>query len=170
MRDRRRALVDKSIASYGLAVVFVASAILLRLSMVRLLGADLPPFISFYPATVLAAVYGGRGSGLLATALSALSAVYLMMPSVGTLAIARTSDLVALIFFVAMGVFISLVVERYRHRERLMAEDSQRQALQRSEDRVLAESQYRQLALDAAGLGINPRSHARAARPQGLKR
>ena len=51
------------------------AAVLLRAALRAGLG-ERTPFITFYPAVMLAALYGGMSCGLLATALSTIAAVY----------------------------------------------------------------------------------------------
>jgi len=80
---------------YGLAAAIVVLAAALRLFLGAHYGVT-PPFITFYPATMLAAVAGGTGPGILATLLSlAFAAIFLMEPE-GYAAVARPSDLIAL--------------------------------------------------------------------------
>src|SRR5690242_16957944 len=88
---------------YRLAVAIVACAAALRLFLEARYGVT-PPYITFYPATMLAAVLGGAGPGFLATmASAAFVAVFLLAPR-GQIAIAHPSDLVALGVFVLMGL------------------------------------------------------------------
>ena len=114
----------------------------------------MPIFITFYPAVMLVAALAGLRSGLLATALCVLGTDYLILPPVGHLTIARTSDIVALAIFAAMGVFTSLLAEGYRQSQRSMAAAYKaEQESRHSEYKLQQASEYRQLALDAAGLG-----------------
>jgi K+-sensing histidine kinase KdpD len=62
-------------ASYGLAVLLVASAFLLRLALMPALGGGTPAAIVVIP-TLLATRFGGLGPGILAAALSAMSSEY----------------------------------------------------------------------------------------------
>ena len=50
-------------------------------------------FITFYPAVMLAALYGGLRAGMLATLLSAAAADYFWMEPAGSFRIARSSRL-----------------------------------------------------------------------------
>ena len=69
--------VDSRIGRYGLAVLAVMAAALCRWLLVALdLGAN-TTFGPFYAATVLAALYGGFGAGLLALGLSAAATIAL---------------------------------------------------------------------------------------------
>ena len=95
----------------------VAAALLLRWVIERAVG-DLPAFITYYPAVMLAALLGGLGPGLAASVLASLVAAYATLPPAG-FAIARTADIIALAFFFAVCIGLSVVAELYRrHRER----------------------------------------------------
>jgi PAS domain S-box-containing protein len=65
-------------SAYVTAIVLVAVATLARLALGRLIF-DMP-FITFYPAVILAAFLGGTASGLLALILAALSAWFFFVP------------------------------------------------------------------------------------------
>jgi signal transduction histidine kinase len=114
MRDISKATLDRPFARYAMAVVVVAASFLLRYFLVQGLGLAMPPFITFFPAVMIVAVLAGLWPGLLATALAVLGAEYLFMQPTGNLGIARISDAVALVFFAAMGIFMSLLAEHYR--------------------------------------------------------
>jgi len=114
--------------------------------MVSALHAELPTYLTFYPAVMLVALLAGQWAGLVATALSALVVSYWVLPPVGQFAIEKPADAVGLALFCLMGVFMSVVAERYgRSRERAAAAEKEL-ALQRSKA-ALAESQqqYRTL-------------------------
>ena len=65
-------------AAYLVAIVLVAAATLLRMALGKLI-LDMP-FITFYPAVLLAALLGGTASGLVAMLLAALSAWCFFIP------------------------------------------------------------------------------------------
>ncbi len=133
-------------ARYILAVVAVTVALAWRLAMVRTLHADLPTYITFYPAVMLAALLAGQWAGLVATALSALVVDYWIIPPVGQFSIEKPVDAVGLALFCLMGIFMSLVAERYsRSREQAMAAEKEL-ALQKSKAALAErELQYRTL-------------------------
>ena len=99
---------------YVLAVFLVLAALLLRLALERGFGLDLPEFILFYPAVMFAALRFGLGPGLLATALTDLLAAIWVFPPIGELKVTSFSDSISLALFFFMGVFMSVVAERYR--------------------------------------------------------
>jgi hypothetical protein len=105
---------------HGFALLAVVAAFLFRAGMTRLVNGSLPPYITLYPAVMLAAVFGGFGPGLLATVLASLGADYFIIPPQGSLAIASLSDAVGIAFFSGMGVFMSAVAE-LSHRARQAA-------------------------------------------------
>jgi PAS domain S-box-containing protein len=139
-------VLNRPFARYTIAVVAVALALVWRLAMVSALHAELPTYLTFYPAVMLVALLAGQWAGLVATALSALVVSYWVLPPVGQFAIEKPADAVGLALFCLMGVFMSVVAERYgRSRERAAAAEKEL-ALQRSKA-ALAESQqqYRTL-------------------------
>jgi PAS domain S-box-containing protein len=66
-------------AAYGLALALVALAILVRWLVVGAVGPSVP-FITFYPAIIVATLVGGLGPGILATVLATTAAWYLFIP------------------------------------------------------------------------------------------
>jgi PAS domain S-box-containing protein len=104
---------------YLAAVVFVVAAVVVRLLFFQALGSRVA-WITFYPAVVLAALYGGLGPGLLATACSAVLGDFLWIEPVGSLAIRDFGDLLSLGIFTCNGALVSCVTEAMR-RARLRA-------------------------------------------------
>ena len=75
--DREPALVQRnSVRSAIVALIFVAAAFALTLVLERL--ALRAYFILYVPAVMFSAWYGGRGAGMLASALTVLAALYLL--------------------------------------------------------------------------------------------
>jgi PAS domain S-box-containing protein len=96
----------------------VAAALLVGVSLafrwlLRAWFGDNVPYMQFFPAILVAAWYGGLGPGITATALSALAAMYLFLPPAG-LAVGAAPDVMALGFFIAIGVGISWLNHRLR--------------------------------------------------------
>lgn len=107
---------------YGLAVGTVLAAFALRLGLEAWVGSGLPTFVTFYPMVMVAALFGGVGPGLAATATAALLAAAFVLPPLGSLAVARPVDRLGLTIFIGMGLFMSLVAHYYRrHREKAAA-------------------------------------------------
>lgn len=98
---------------YGLAVLAVILILVLRLSLQPLLGYE-APLLPFTLAVLIAARYGGRGPGLLATALSvALGITFFVVPDPAPDA-RRTSDAVLIFLFVLTCVSISVLTGALR--------------------------------------------------------
>ena len=117
---------------YAAAIALVLAATALRLTFLQFLGTGFG-FITFYPAVMLAALYGGFRAGVLATLLSALSADYFLIEPRYSFAISNAADFTALSFFVAFNLLVSWVSARLLEaRDRLReVEASQRAELER---------------------------------------
>ena len=87
---------------YGLAFVAVAAGFGLRVALTAWVGPGLPTYITFYPAVMVAALLAGFGPGLLATALTALSVAYWVLPPEG-FAIASPVERLGVVLFAGMG-------------------------------------------------------------------
>jgi PAS domain S-box-containing protein len=108
-RDR---LVNNHLAKYSVAIVAVAIAVLLRLLLRGVLGNSVP-FITFFPAIILAGWYGGLNPAGLATVLSALCS-WLILSHADTQA-----DFIRLIIFTFFGCLISwMAAERHKAHQR----------------------------------------------------
>src|SRR5436309_10604072 len=73
MREGRR---ERAVA-YGLAVLAPALSLLIRWPLWPVLG-DAVPHMTFFPAVMIAAYFGGFWPGMLATFLSAVAANYFL--------------------------------------------------------------------------------------------
>ncbi len=124
-----RATFDKPLLRYLVALAVVVAAYLLRVGIDNGLGVVLPPYFTFYPAIMFAAVLGGLRPGLFATALSVLTIDLLIFPPAYSFKIANFADLVAIFLFVLIGVFISILAEYYRKAQRTIDEFKAKQAL-----------------------------------------
>jgi PAS domain S-box-containing protein len=126
--------------AYPVAAVGIGVTLLARLALWPLFGGE-RPYITFLPAVIVAAWAGGRGSGLLATGLGALSAI-LIVVFTGGMSAAR---LVPLLLYVTVGVGFSLWLAGLR--EQKLRTAAAQAALSETEDRF-------KLAADAARLGV----------------
>lgn len=97
---------------YGIAILFVACATVVRTAF-QPFFAETYPFITFFPAVILVALYAGPGPGLLAVGLSALAADDWIIASGGRL---RTSpsQVYAMVIFVATNILVVWTCERTR--------------------------------------------------------
>jgi PAS domain S-box-containing protein len=135
----------RRLGCYGLALLLVLAGAIIRWALTRLVGSGLPTYITFYPAVMLAALVGGVGPGLLATLATVLLVDYWLLPPAG-FGIEKPIDAVGLAFFLAMGVFMSIVAGLYRrtrgHLEELVV--SRTTALRQTNDRLQLEITERQ--------------------------
>jgi PAS domain S-box-containing protein len=124
---------------YGLAVAAVALATLLKLLLVPLIQ-EQTPFLLFFFAILLSAWVGGRGPGLLATGLAALSVNYFFFTPHYSFGVAGTGQVVGLGVFLVEGALISLIVAAL-HSARRQSEASALEA--RGSEEALRESEAR---------------------------
>ena len=79
------------------------------------------PLSVFYPAVILAALYGGLRAGLLATVLSALIVDYFWMEPLRLFTIGSPTDWLTLLFFLLSCTTVSFIIEAmHRARARLI--------------------------------------------------
>jgi len=106
--ERARRFRANPLLAYGLALLVVAAATLLRM----LLGAQLPagvPFTTFYPA-VLVAGLGGVGPGVFALALFMLASWFFFIPPVWSFYIDDWREMISLaLFLIVSGTNVALV-------------------------------------------------------------
>jgi PAS domain S-box-containing protein len=118
------------LVAYGVAVLAPALSLLVRWP-VALLPRDAVPHMTFFPAVMLAAYFGGFWPGLLATLLGAVTANYF-------LARGSVNDLAAVILFLLVGTFISALCESlHRAQRRILAEQRRRAEEALSQERYL---------------------------------
>src|SRR5713226_4280941 len=128
--------------AYSVAVLAPAVSLLIRWPLLPVLG-DAVPHMTFFPAVMIAAYFGGFGPGLLATILSAVAANFLIPQQLPSFQATRVNEVAALILFVLVGTIISGLSESlHRARRRIVAHERRRaeEALREAEDR------FRQLA------------------------
>src|SRR5260370_12727282 len=95
---------------YSVAVCAVAVAFILRSLLHSRLG-PLAPFITFFPAVIFTAWFGGLGPGLLATALSATLTTYFFIPPIHSFKVENPSDAANLWRFIIGSIRITLLME-----------------------------------------------------------
>ena len=123
--------------NYGVAIAIVIAATAVRFVLAPALGTR-APFLIFYPAVILAALYGGLRAGLLATVFSALVVYYFRIGSFGQFTIGSPADWVSLLFFFLACTMISFIVEM-THRARARAAEADTKALIAAERVAAAE-------------------------------
>ena len=135
----------------GVVVVVIAAAI--RLQFLGILELRVP-YLTFYPAVAVAALYGGLGAGLLATVVSAALADYFWLVPVGQFGIANFADLMSMVVFLASCTLISYLAEAtYRAQARAKAmEEQARLAVEQELHLFVSEVRdYAIFMLDTAG-------------------
>src|SRR4051812_8817620 len=106
------------LVAYGVAVLATAVSLLVRWPLWPVLE-DTVPHMTFFPAVMTAAYFGGFGPGLLATFLSAMAANYFLIEPLDTFGVKGMNAAVAMPLFVLVGTIISVLSEslhRARHR------------------------------------------------------
>ena len=105
---------------YGLGVVVVALALVLRQLLSPLIG-EASPHMFLLTAVAISAWYGGRGPGALATLLATLAGVYLVLPQTRPLYIVGVGDRLQLGILLVEGLILSALIgtlhERLRRSE-----------------------------------------------------
>ena len=151
---------------YVVAILLVLAAIPLRLVFLQYLGMSVV-FITFYPAVMLAALYGGFRSGMLATLLSAAAADFFLMEPTWSFGIHSLADWTSIGIFCANCILTSWVAEkllqsheRVRRMEKVQRHELEGRVAERTG--LLRESEERlAAALRAGKLGVhdyNPRT------------
>ena len=121
---------------YATAVILVAMAAALRLWPLQGLGLRIP-YVTFYPAVMIAALYGGLPVGLLATALSAF--VILLWSPTDKPFIADAGDWLGMSVFLVNCAMISGIAEAMRRAQaRAKAAQEQAEAANRAKSVFLA--------------------------------
>jgi PAS domain S-box-containing protein len=122
---------------YVQATVAVATAMGIRQALTAWFGPGLPSYITFYPLIMVAALLGGFGPGLLATALACFTVAYWVLPPVGQFAIDTPVDRLGLVIFSGMGLFMGVVAELYRRNRDKAAAYDREAALRESQARLV---------------------------------
>jgi signal transduction histidine kinase/CheY-like chemotaxis protein len=119
---------------YALAVMFVAAAIALRMALLDILQTR-HLTVTFFPAVILAALYGGRGPGLVAMLLSVAAIHAFGSAPAGRLGVGDLADWLVIALFIASSaliVWITDAVKQYQSRA------SAAEAANRAKDEFLA--------------------------------
>ena len=138
MPTERRHRPVEEVPRLALSAAVVVAAFLIHAFLGLLYRIELPPFLLFYPATLLAALYGGLWPGLLATTLASAMAGVWLLPEWGSGGGHNASNAVALSTFFAFGLIVSIVADRRRRKDRLSAQLKRDEALDDMRARVLS--------------------------------
>src|SRR5450631_3677489 len=120
---------------YVVAVLAVALAAVVRVGLLGGLGTR-SPFITFYPAVILAALFGGLPGGLLATALSVLTATFFWVEPIGQFVIRTRADWLTAGVFAIGGSMISIITQAMQRANRRAMEAEARVRLVTERNRV----------------------------------
>src|SRR5216684_6568199 len=126
---------------YGIALIAVAVATLLRSALNTTLGLNLP-FLLFCPVIWLVAWLAGLGPGVFAVVLSAASAEYLLLGRATPSALSLPLSASGLAAFLITGIGFSGLADRYRRRAERLRE-FERAAAGVEEGIVILDRRYR---------------------------
>ncbi|MBI1841463.1 MAG: CHASE3 domain-containing protein, partial [Verrucomicrobia bacterium] len=132
------------LARYGGAVLATGAATVLRMGLTPLVGESHSPvpFITFFPAVLVASWYGGFRAGALCILLSALAADYFFLGPERSFWKLNPGDLISLLIFIVVGFGIAFVSH------------SQRRAVARADRAENAERlQRRRFEMTVASIG-----------------
>ncbi len=135
---------------YGLALLLVAAAAMLRWMLPGVLGST--RFLVFNLAWVGAAAFGGLGPGLLATVASWLCVELMFDFTPGQAIFDDPTALARLVILMAGGLTVSLIAERLRRGR--IRERKQEQALRESEERLRRRAEEVETLMDLVPVGI----------------
>lgn len=99
-----------SVAAYLSAAAIIITAGLIKLPLDTLAGEPLPPFITFYPALVLASLFGGLRVGLVSAVATLLLAWYIWLPVQYSFVIAGARTPLTLIIYAVSSTMLASVV------------------------------------------------------------
>jgi K+-sensing histidine kinase KdpD len=98
----------RSAATYAVSCLLIGMAIGVRL----LFGEALPgvPYITIFPAVIVATYLGGLGPGLLATVLGGVGAWYFLLPTPYSFALAKDASPLSLVVYLCVAGFQCLLI------------------------------------------------------------
>ena len=117
---------------YGVAVLAVAIALLIKLLLASLIAEE-SPFLLFFAAIIASALYGGMEAGVLATVLAALTSNYFFLTPTYSLFDHSLGQNLRLVLFVLEGLLISKTIAGLKFARRRVT--LSQQALNQSEER-----------------------------------
>jgi PAS domain S-box-containing protein len=134
--ERARRLRANPLVGYGLAVASVAVATAIRYAIDPQLIVGVP-FITYYLAIILAALFGGRWPGALAVILSGAAAWYLFVPPFNSWQLERHGAVSLALFICSASFMVAIIV-----------------ALDVTIDRILDQAKNIRTLIDSAPNGI----------------
>jgi len=148
---------------YGMAIVIVALAAALRVWPLQAIESRLA-WLTFYPAVMVVAIYGGLSAGLLATVLACLTVTFLWPILVAQPFIKNPADWLGMAVFILTGSMISGVAEAMR-RAQARAIEAQAQAesvaesMRRAQVRAIKAQEQAEAANRAKSVFLSTMSH-----------
>ncbi len=119
--ERVHRVRQNAIAAYGLAFALVALATLIRWLVGEYVGARIP-FITFYPAIIIATLVGGLWPGVVATIFSSLAAWYLFLTPVYSWTFEERELIQLFLFIFICGINVTFVALLNALVDRVMAQ------------------------------------------------
>jgi hypothetical protein len=113
-----------SVAIYGLSLIAIAAALIVRILLNPLLG-DRFPLITLVLALAYATWYGGRGPAVVAMVAGAAGAVFFLMPPIYSFAISSQDHRIALGFYAVIGFILISMIESLQKARRRAGEESE---------------------------------------------
>jgi PAS domain S-box-containing protein len=107
-------IINHRCVRYGIAVISVSLGYLLRTILTHWVGPGLPLFITFYPAVMLTALVGGVWPGIIASLITVLVVDYKYIPPIGIFNAESPVEVISLVLFMSMGVFMSIIGGLYK--------------------------------------------------------
>ncbi|HBE79241.1 MAG TPA: hypothetical protein DDW65_15935, partial [Firmicutes bacterium] len=102
--------INEPIYRFGLTITVIAAATAVRLAFTPILRMHVP-FLTFYPAVMVAALYGGLWTGLLATVLSTLTVNCFFIEPIGSSVINQPAVWLEIVAFCVSCMMLSFVTE-----------------------------------------------------------
>jgi signal transduction histidine kinase len=133
-----------NLRAYTVVLAVLLMSTLLRMSLTPLIGATSAPFITYFPAVLFAAWYGGFRAGAVAILLSTAAAWYYFVEPARSFQLSNPGDIVGslLYIFVSFGIVLLSESQRRAVADRRDAENAEREMRLRVEglNRELARS------------------------------
>ncbi len=125
------------VRQYLWSILLILVATILRLIAGHYLGTTLP-YVTYYPAVILAAFFLGVGPAILSIGLSALAVAFLLLEPIGSIRVAAPRDLLGLGFFCVAGVILVVMAGRLSRARAEQAERTAKAQLQMIADTMAA--------------------------------
>jgi len=120
-------LTRSQLLRYGVAAVASLQALFLTLLLNPLFEFE-GPFLLLFVAVMVSAGYGGLGPGLLATTLTALTSVYLIIPATPSSSSFNWDQVVLLVVYILLSLLISVLAASHQKAESVLKARLRQQA------------------------------------------